>query len=247
MAALANHDDPRIAAAVLKGYSNLPADVLAAAQNLLVTRKTWALQFLKAIDEHAIDAQPLPREILERLSLLGDPQISELAARHFGPITPGTSAELHTQIQALASVVRSGPGVPKPGKQIFEDQCARCHALFGKGGNVGPDLTTYRRDDLETMLLNIVNPSAEIREGYTSQVIATNDGRTLTGIIVDQDHDVIVLRGADGKQTALSKDAIEQIKPSKGSLMPEGLLKSLGQQQVRDLFAYLRTTQPLID
>ena len=115
-------------------------------------------------------------------------------ARHFGAMTPATNAELQAQISRLASVVRSGPGAPKPGRQIFQDQCARCHTLFGKGGKVGPDLTTYRRDDLETMLLNIVNPSAEIREGYASHVVATTDGRTLSGIVIEQDQNVVVLR-----------------------------------------------------
>lgn len=112
---------------------------------------------------------------------------------------------------------------------------------------MGPDLTTYRRDDLEAMLLNIVNPNAEIREGYASQVVATTDGRTLTGIVVEQDHNVVVLRGSDGKEAMLARNAIEEIKPCRASLMPEGLLKSLGEQQVRDLFAYLRSTQPSID
>ena len=31
------------------------------------------------------------------------------------------------------------------------------------------------------------------------------------------------------------------------SLMPEGILKTLSDQQIRDLFAYLRSTQPLAD
>ena len=143
--------------------------------------------------------------------------------------------------------MRSGSGVPKPGKKIFADQCARCHTLFGKGGKVGPDLTTYRRDDLETMLLNIVNPSAEIREGYTSYVVATTDGRTLTGVLVEQDKNVVVLRDSESKERTLARDAIEELRPSRTSLMPEGLLKNLNEQQVRDLFGYLRSTQPLID
>jgi hypothetical protein len=37
------------------------------------------------------------------------------------------------------------------------------------------------------------------------------------------------------------------MKPSKASIMPEGLLRTMSEQQIRDLFAYLRTTQPLID
>ena len=200
LAALVNYDDPTIAAEVLKTYGSLSEDVLSAAQNLLVARRGWAIQLLEAIDERTIDPRTLLRETVEKLLLLGDARINELTTRHFGAITPATSAELQSQISRLASVVRSGPGVPKPGKQIFLDQCARCHALFGKGGKVGPDLTTYRRDDLEAMLLNIVNPSAEIREGYASQVVATTDGRTLTGILVDQDRNVVVLRGSDGKE-----------------------------------------------
>ena len=52
---------------------------------------------------------------------------------------------------------------------------------------------------------------------------------------------------SDGKESAVARDEIEAIKPSTTSIMPEGLLKGLGDQEVRDLFAYLRSTQPLID
>lgn len=97
------------------------------------------------------------------------------------------------------------------------------------------------------MLLNIVNPSAEIREGYTSQVVATTDGRTLCGVVVEQDRNMVVMRGGDGKEMTLARDMIEEIKPTRASLMPEGLLESLGEQQVRDLLAYLRSSQPNID
>jgi putative heme-binding domain-containing protein len=247
LAALANYDDSAIAGEVLKTYGSLSDDLLAAVQGLLVSRRGWAMQFLEAMDERTVDPRTVPREIVERLLLLGDPRIKERTVRHFGEIKPASSAELQELISRLAAFVRSGPGVPKPGRQLFLDQCARCHTLYGKGGKVGPDLTTYKRDDLESMLRNIVNPSAEIREGYTSFVVATTDGRTLTGVLVDQDKNVVVLRGGDGKELTLPRDSIEDLKPSKASLMPEGLLKGLSEQQVRDLFAYLRSTQPLID
>jgi putative heme-binding domain-containing protein len=247
LAALVNYDEPSIAAAVLKTYGSISDDVLSAAQNLLVSRRGWANQFLEAIDERAVDPQTVPRETVERLLLLGDARIKDLTFRHFGAITPATNAELQSQVRRLAAVVRSGPGVPKPGKQVFQEQCARCHALFGKGGKVGPDLTSYRRDDLESMLLNIVNPSAEIREGFASQVVATTDGRTLSGILIEQDRNVVVLRCGDGKETTLARDMIEEIKSTRASLMPEGLLEHLGNQQVRDLLAFLRSSQPLID
>src|SRR5262249_21183740 len=131
------------------------------------------------------------------------------------------------------------------GKKLFETHCGRCHALFGRGGQVGPDLTAYRRDDLATMLLSIVNPSAEIREGYETHLAVTQDGRTLSGFVVERDNRVVVLRGADGQDVVLERGNLDDLRPVPQSLMPEGLLDGLTDAQVRDLFAYLRSTQPL--
>jgi putative heme-binding domain-containing protein len=245
--ALTGYDDPAIASAVIKACSNMSDDVLAAAQGLLVARRAWANEFVRAIEAGIIDSHGVPREIVEKLMLLGDPAINSVVTRLWGPSKPASSAELQAQIDRFAAVIRGGSGVPKPGKKVFEQQCARCHTLFSKGGKVGPDLTTFRRDDLDAMLLNIVNPSAEIREGFVSSVIASNDGRILSGVIVEQDKNVIILRDADGHDTTLDRKAIDALRPSKKSLMPEQLLDTLNAQQVRDLFAYLRSSQPLVD
>ena len=247
LGALAGYDDPSIPDEVIAAYVNMSEDVRASAQSLLVTRRAWAAGFLQAIEGQTIDLRTVPREVVEKLLLLGDARINALATKLFGPIKPATSAELHGQIDRLAAVIRAGSGIPKPGKQIFNQQCTRCHTLFRQGGRVGPDLTTYRRDDLETMLLNIVNPSALVREGYGSQIVALTDGRVLSGILVEQDKNVVVLRGSDDKDVVLARADIDAMRPASSSIMPEGLLKDLNDQQVRDLFAYLRSTQPLID
>jgi putative heme-binding domain-containing protein len=244
---LAGYDDPAIPGEVIRVYANMSEDVLAAAQSLLVTRRAWAARFLEAIDDRTIDLRTVPREVVDKLLLLADSQITALATRLFGATKPVTSAEFRSQINRLAAVIRAGDGIPKQGKQIFDRQCSRCHTLFSKGGNVGPDLTTYRRDDLETMLLSIVNPSAEVREGYACHIITLTDGRLLSGALVEQDKNIVVLRGGDGKDFVLARSDIEAMRPSAGSIMPEGLLRELSDQQVRDLFAYLRSTQPLID
>jgi putative heme-binding domain-containing protein len=98
---------------------------------------------------------------------------------------------------------------------------------------------------LRGILLNVIHPSAEIREGFENYIVRTADGRTLTGFIADQDANVIVLRGADGQNLSLARDEIDDLRASRESLMPSGQLKTWSEQQVRDLFAYLRATQPL--
>jgi putative heme-binding domain-containing protein len=139
----------------------------------------------------------------------------------------------------------AGSGNPYNGKQLYNASCGKCHRLFEEGGRIGPELTSYKRDDLRRMLLNVVNPSAEIREGFENYVAITGDGRTLNGFISDQDAQVVTLRGPDGQTTVLPRTDLEDLKAVPVSLMPEGLLKDLSEQQVRDLFAYLRSTQPL--
>ncbi len=245
--ALATYDDPAIADNVLATYANLSDDLKSSVQNLLVSRRTWAGKLLEAVEKGAIERGSVPREIGEKLLLLGDPAIVARTTALFGAIKPASSAELLARVNRLAAAIRAGSGIPKPGKKIFDQRCLRCHTLFGKGGRVGPDLTTYRRDDLDTLLLNIVNPTAEIREGFAALVVATTDGRVMTGVLVEQDKNVVVIRGDDGKETTLARANIEALRPSPRSLMPEGQLDDLTDQQARDLFAYLRSSQPLID
>ena len=102
------------------------------------------------------------------------------------------------------------------------------------------------REDIDSLLLNIINPNAEIREGYENFLVTTKDGRVINGFLVEQAPQVVVLRGLDGQNVSLTRAEIADMKNAGVSLMPEGLLDAFDDQQVRDLFAYLRTTQPLM-
>jgi putative heme-binding domain-containing protein len=123
--------------------------------------------------------------------------------------------------------------------------CAACHKLFFKGGSIGPDLTSYQRDNLGTMLISIINPNAEIREGYQFISVETKDDRSLSGFQVDRDKQVIVLRGLDGQDVTINVKEIKEVQSMGRSLMPEGLLDGLSEQQLRDFFAFLRISQPI--
>jgi putative heme-binding domain-containing protein len=123
--------------------------------------------------------------------------------------------------------------------------CGKCHVLHNLGGQVGPNLTSFQRDDVVRLLTSIVNPSAEIREGYETHVAMLDDGRVVQGFLVEQDPQVVVLRTAEGTTVPLEVAAIEERAVSGKSLMPEGLLSGLSDDEVRNLFAYLRTTQPV--
>jgi len=78
-------------------------------------------------------------------------------------------------------------------------------------------------------------------------VAVMDDGRVVQGLLVEDDPQVLVLRDSAGQTVSLERDAIEERRVLPRSLMPEGQLKPLSDEAVRDLFAYLRMTQPLVE
>jgi putative heme-binding domain-containing protein len=65
------------------------------------------------------------------------------------------------------------------------------------------------------------------------------------GFLVDQDLQTVVLRGLDGQDITVERKKIKALKAQGISLMPSGILSSYSNDQIRDLLAYLRSTQPL--
>jgi putative heme-binding domain-containing protein len=123
--------------------------------------------------------------------------------------------------------------------------CGRCHQLFEEGGKIGPDLTPFARDNTDRLLKNIINPGLEIREGFENHLILTVDGRILNGFLADKDSQIVILRGIDGQNITIRQSDIDDMRVLPLSVMPEGSLKGLSDQQIRDLFAYLRSSQPV--
>ncbi|HEX7449642.1 MAG TPA: PVC-type heme-binding CxxCH protein [Pirellulales bacterium] len=247
LAALESYNDPSIAGVVLKKYSQFTDDVRGVAQSLLASRQASTLALLEAVDAGRVDPKTVPLDVVRKLTVHRDPRVAALTAKHWGNIDGATTAEMQQQIARLSDTIGASSGSPYSGKKLFTANCAKCHTLFGQGGQIGPDLTSYKRDDVPNMLVNIVNPSAEVREGFETYQAVTDDGRIVSGFLVDRDNQVVVLRGADGQNVTLAHDEIDELAPQRKSLMPEGVLAKLTDQEVRDLFAYLRSTQPLND
>ncbi len=245
LTALRAYQGVAISQQILKLYPQMSARMQRVALATLGSRSSWTRHLLQAVDRGQIDRLSVPISVVRGLAVHKDKTIDALVLRLWGKIDSPTTAQMRQQIATYTQQLRQGPGDPYRGQPLYRQACANCHRLFGTGGRIGPDLTAYQRDDTENLLLHVVHPSAEIREGYENFLVLTEDGRTLTGLLIDRDNQVIVLRGADGQTVTIPRDGIEELGPVGQSLMPEGLLQSLSAQQVRDLFAYLRSSQPL--
>ncbi len=244
LVALTGFKDAAIATNILSALPEFPADVRPAAFALLTGRAIWSVALLQELQAKRIDTSLLPPDIADRLRQSKDKSVSELAAKLLPRATTATTVALQQRITEVEAILKRASGNPYAGEAHFNQRCAACHKLFFKGGNVGPDLTAYQRDNLGTLLISVLNPNAEIREGYAYVEIATTDGRNLGGFLTDRDAQVTVLRGLDGQDITLRAADIRSIEPTGRSLMPEGLLDDLNEDQLRDLFAYLRQSQP---
>ncbi len=253
LSAFQPYDDPSIAEIIISAYPALGKESLATAQTLLASRSAWALIFARSIHTNGISwsgfgikPQTIPLTIVRKLKQHPNPELQALLEKHWPTTRVPTTIEMENKIVQFARTIRTSTGDPYQGRTLFQTTCANCHKLFSQGAEVGPDLTVHNRADLESMLLAIVNPSAEIREGFENYSVETKDGRSLSGFLVEQDEKILVLRGLDNQNTAFARSDLSEVKPAGISLMPEGLMEGFSDDQVRDLFAYLRSTQPLI-
>ncbi len=239
------YSDPAIGDKVAAAYPNLPWEVQPAAQTLLTSRTAWTLAFLKLIDSGAVPPSTIPPATATALRAHADAQVAALAQKLLAAPGSTTKPAALAEMARLRAVVAAGAGDPYKGEAIYMQRCSACHTLFFKGGHVGPDLTPYQREDLGTLLPSVVDPSAEIREGFVNQTLTTKDGRTLTGFVIDKDGAVVVIRGLDGQDVSIPRAEVSELRAAAASLMPEGLLTGLSDQELRDFFAYLRIPQPI--
>jgi putative heme-binding domain-containing protein len=104
---------------------------------------------------------------------------------------------------------------------------------------VGPKLDENGRTGVPLLVSNILDPSLVIGKDYQARLVVMEDGRSLTGLVVEDSPTRIVLKVAGDKREVAPKDKIEKMKVSDVSLMPEQLEKQMTPQEFKDLIAFL--------
>jgi len=238
--ALAAFDHPKTASAVLAAYPSLTPDERRDALNTLAARVGTARALLAAVGEGRVATKDLSADLIRQLRNQKDADIDAQIAKVWGTVRE-TSADRAKSIAKYRAMLTSKPSrTPDPelGRAVFAKTCQQCHTLFGVGGKVGPELTGSNRADLEYVLSNVLDPSALIGKDYIAHVVATTDGRVLTGLIRNEDKDAITLQTAN-EVVVVPQGEVEGKKPSEQSMMPEDLWTPLSEHEVRSLVAYL--------
>lgn len=150
------------------------------------------------------------------------------------PLTPEEQAELVAAVQSSGDAAK--------GEIIFRRNdlsCLKCHAIGGAGGRVGPDLLSLGASaQVDYLLESLLEPNKKIKENYNSLIVATDEGKVLTGVKVRQSDTHLILRDVNDAEVSIPLASIEAQKDGK-SLMPSGLTEKLTRNELVDLVRFL--------
>jgi putative membrane-bound dehydrogenase-like protein len=119
--------------------------------------------------------------------------------------------------------------------------CQTCHTINGQGGQIGPNLSGAGAMGLEGVVRNIMDPNAAMEAAYRVFRLELISGEVMDGFFLSEDAKAYVIRQPGGEEIRVPKANVRAARYLRRSLMPEGLLDALSDQQVADLLAYLMT------
>src|SRR5437667_50718 len=144
-------------------------------------------------------------------------------------------------------------GNPEHGKELFNGGfgCSTCHMIEGKGGRLGPDLTTVGASrSTEYLVESVRNPSRQLAQGileamkefpqeYESVLVVTADGTKLSGVVLNQDQFTLQMLDTREQLHLFEKDKLRSLETRRESAMPVYDQKALSDKDLQDLLAYL--------
>jgi putative membrane-bound dehydrogenase-like protein len=234
--ALAAFDDPEIGPTLVANWKSYGPQARQQVIAAMLNQRDRLPALLTALEKNQIEPANIDMAARARLMEQPDAAISKRAKAIF-----------QNQSSDRAKVVASYQDALKlkgdiaHGKQLFEENCGKCHLPRKQGPRVGPDLSGINNKTKEELLTSILNPSYAIDPRFTYYMVTTKDGRMHDGVISNETPGVITLRGGteEGDDTILRKN-IAEMRASSLSLMPDGLEDSLGKQGLADVITYLR-------
>ncbi len=237
---LAEFDQAAMPRLLIDKYASFDSETRQDALQTLASRVAWGASLMRAVESDQIPRKDVSAFTARQLQSLGDPQLSERIAKIWGEMrtTSADKAQLITKYRKLLTQESIKKANLSTGRDLFQKNCANCHRLFGIGGTIGPEITGAQRTNVEYMLENLVDPSAAVAKDFQMELVQTEAGRVITGLVVDESEIALTIQTAN-ERLVVPKSEIELRSLSKVSMMPDGLLQTLTNDQVRDLVGYL--------
>lgn len=209
----------------------------------LVQSKAGASGLLKAARDKRIPINQVTENHARRIASINDAELSKELAATWGTIRTDRNPERLKIAEKYKKMILARPtGNPVTGQKVFAAHCMQCHTIYGKGGDVGPDITGVGRDNLDLVVSNVLDPNLVVGKPYYQWIVRRKDGTSATGLLAEESEKQITLK--DGTQRiVIPRSEIDKMKETTLSMMPEGLEATMNEQEFVDLIAFLLTRE----
>lgn len=203
---------------------------------LLLQRGSTILALLDAIDAKKIPAGTIGVDQRAILLASGNAAIKSRAESLFGGAVSSDRQAMMEQYKVALTM----PGDVERGRQVYRRACSNCHRVFGEGKLVGPDIGDVRNKTPEQLLGDIIDPNRIVEPRYASCTVLLNDGRSMTGRVLREMPESVVLLQAGAVETVVPRAEIDTIVSNGMSLMTVGIEKDVSVQEMADLINFLK-------
>ena len=239
---LSLYDDRQVGEKLAKMYRRFHANDRPGLIEILVSRPSFASALLDRIDapRDAIPRADVTAFHARQILGFGDDALREKLTERWGMVrdSPADRREKIAAMKSQLSRENLAKADLSAGRALFKKTCSQCHMLFGDGEKIGPDLTGAQRSSLEYILENILDPSAVVGKDYRMTIVRTEDARVFNGLVVSKNDKTMVIQTQSRLET-IPMESVEETKETTLSPMPDGLLTTLSEEQIRDLVAYV--------
>ena len=168
--------------------------------------------------------------------------VERTASKDAAPAAPVVTATTADRAKVVSSYLAKleTPGDAGRGKQVFQQNCAACHRFKNDGREIGPDLAMVSSKPAEWLVTAIFDPNQAVEPRYQAQKATLKDHQMVVGLITGETANNITIRTVDGKEQAVLREDLEDLRPLGQSLMPEGLESVLRFEDFAHLLSYLR-------
>ena len=195
-----------------------------------------AAELLNAVESEKISALEIDPTSRAVLKSVGDAAFQKRAAAVLNTTNESSRADVLKRYEPALALAASAA----KGKLLFQQNCISCHAYQGVGAKVGPELAGVAGKTGEELLVSILDPARDAVPDGVGVLVLTKDGRTLSGLLAEENANVVRLRQAQGREETIPRADVEMVRSTGRSLMPEGLEAVLSPQDLADLIAFLK-------
>jgi putative membrane-bound dehydrogenase-like protein len=232
--AMAATADKSVPGTLLAAWPGSSPETRAAALETLLSREPWAFAALTHSTSNGTPAFDAARR--SRLLQHSSKRVREAAGKLFNATAASGRAAVIEQFQPALKLAGDGTR----GEAVFTRLCVVCHKRGGTGSEIGPDLISVAGHPPEKLLVNIVDPSADVQPGFHAYNCRLADGAEFFGLIAAETGNSVTFKLADATTRVVRRSDIAELRGGSVSLMPEGLEAGSSHQDMADLIGFLR-------